>query len=285
MPNDPSSNGQRLREVRTDRGPLAFIGVYDPYSASLAARHFDALFLSGFSFSASHYGLPDEGFIAWTDVVACTQRIRTVVPDTHLLVDMDDGYGDAEIAAHAAAMLETAGASGIVLEDQLRPKKCGHLDGKQLVELDAYLAKLARVLEARRDLFVVARTDAALPEERLRRARAFDAAGADAILVDGIGDLEFVRELHRQVRVPVVFNQIAGGKSAPRGWSELAEAGVSIVIYSTPCLFAAHQAIDDALCDLRRNGGRLRAGGDARVDLKTANDHLRANLARSRGRK
>src|SRR5206468_12283725 len=130
------SHGRRLREELASRPVLPFIGVYDAYSASLAAARFDTLFLSGFSFSASYYGLPDEGFIAWPDMVACTQRIRAVTPAAHLLVDMDDGYGDSGVATHAAAMLESAGASAIVLEDQLRPKKCGHLDGKQVMDLD-----------------------------------------------------------------------------------------------------------------------------------------------------
>ncbi|MGE5276401.1 MAG: isocitrate lyase/PEP mutase family protein [Acidobacteriota bacterium] len=284
--NDPPlSHGQRLREEVERRQTLPFIGVYDAYSASLAARQFNALFLSGFSFSASYYGLPDEGYIAWPDVAQCAQRIRAVLPEAHLLVDMDDGYGDAGVAAHAAATLEAAGASGVVFEDQLRPKKCGHLDGKQVVELETYLDKLDRVLSARSDLFVVARTDATAPEERLRRSAAFDRAGADAILVDGIEDLAFLRELRSRVKAPVAFNQIAGGKSPSRSWTELREAGVSIVIYSTPCLFAAHQAIDQALGDLGREDGRLQDPVPPRVGLSAANDHLHANLAgRSRGR-
>ena len=103
------------RGARPGRPILPFIGVYDAYSASLAVRQFDTLFLSGFSFSAGYYGLPDQGFIAWPDMVACAQRIRAVAPRAHLMVDMDDGYGDAGVATHAAAMLEVAGASGIVL--------------------------------------------------------------------------------------------------------------------------------------------------------------------------
>jgi len=151
-----------------------------------------------------------------------------------------------------------------------------------VVELETYLAKLERVLAARRDLFVVARTDAATAEERLRRARAFDRAGADAILADGIADLDFLRELRRQVSAPIAFNQIAGGKSPALSWKELQDVGVSIAIYSTPCLFASHRAIEEALCELQREG-RLPGAEPPRIGLKTANDHLRANLLRSRG--
>lgn len=274
-----ASHGQRLRVELARRRLLSFIGVYDAYSASLAARQFDTLFVSGFSFSASYYGLPDEGYIAWPDMVACTQRIRAVTPAAHLLVDMDDGYGDAGVAAHAARMLEAAGASGIVLEDQLRPKTCGHLDGKQVVDLETYLEKLERVLAARRDLVVIARTDATDPEERIRRAEAFDRAGADAVLVDGMADPGFLKELSRAIAKPLAFNQIAGGKSPARPWSELAEAGVSIVIHSTPCLFAAHEAIEHALSQLKTEDGCFPEPVPPRVSLRTAHAQLHANLA------
>jgi 2-methylisocitrate lyase-like PEP mutase family enzyme len=273
------AHGRRLRDELARRSTLPFIGVYDAYSASLAARQFDTLFLSGFSFSASFYGLPDEGFIAWPDVVSCAQRIRMIAPAAHLLVDMDDGYGDAGVAAHAAAMLESVGASGIVLEDQLRPKKCGHLEGRKVIELERYLEKLERVLAVRHDLVVIARTDAAEPEERLRRAKAFSRAGADALLIDGLADLEFLRAIQGEVDKPLAFNQIAGGKSPGRSWSELRQAGITIVIYSTPCLFAAHQAIEQELEILRREDGQLPDPVPPRVGLATVDARLQANVA------
>jgi len=283
---EPSlAHGSRLREELTRGALLRFIGVYDAYSAALAARKFDSLFLSGFSFSASYYGLPDEGFIAWPDIVACAQRIRTIAPKAHLLVDIDDGYGDAGVAAHAAAMLESVGASGIVLEDQLRPKKCGHLEGKQVVELERYLEKLERVLAARRDLVVIARTDASEPSERLRRAKAFGRAGADALLIDGLAELEFLRAVQAEVDKPLAFNQIAGGKSAGRSWTELREAGIAVVIYSTPCLFAAHQGIEQELEILCARDGRLPDPVPPRVGLSEVDARLQANLASRKSRK
>jgi 2-methylisocitrate lyase-like PEP mutase family enzyme len=118
------------------------IGVYDVFSATLAARQFGGLFLSGFSFAASHYGLPDHGYIAWTDMLAFAERVRTILPDHHLLVDIDDGYGDPEIVAHVVQRLERAGVSGIVLEDQQRPRRCGHYEGKQILPVPDYLEKL-----------------------------------------------------------------------------------------------------------------------------------------------
>ena len=90
--------GRNLRQAMTQSDLVPFIGVYDVFSATIAAKHFDGLFVSGFGFAASHYGLPDIGFIAWPDIVAFTQRVRTVLPQHHILVDIDDGYCDVEVA-------------------------------------------------------------------------------------------------------------------------------------------------------------------------------------------
>ncbi|MBM5812649.1 MAG: isocitrate lyase/PEP mutase family protein [Gammaproteobacteria bacterium] len=269
--------GQRLRQAVQDRSILPCIGVYDVFSAALAGRHFDALFVSGFGFAASHYGLPDIGFITWSEIVHFVQRIRTVLPAHHLLVDIDDGYCDAEVACHVVSVLEASGASGVVLEDQKRPRRCGHFDGKQIMELDEYLAKLRLVLATRRDLFVIARTDSTDPADIERRVLAFAAAGADAVLVDGLKSLDTVRELARRVDRPFCFNQIAGGKSPPCTLGELQEAGVRLVIYSTPCLFAAQPAIEEAMLALRQQDGSL-AG--SRIGVRQCTEVLQENLAR-----
>jgi 2-methylisocitrate lyase-like PEP mutase family enzyme len=274
--------GRRLRQEIENRDLLAFIGVYDVFSATLAAAHFDSLFLSGFGFAASHYGLPDIGFIAWSDLVAFVQRVRTVLPHHHLLVDIDDGYGDPEVACHAVSLLEAAGASGVVLEDQRRPRRCGHFDGKQLLDLDEYVAKLHRVLQARRELVVVARTDASEVEEITRRVEAFAEAGADAVLVDGLRDLELIGELKQRTGLPFTFNQIAGGKSPACSLPQLSAVGVSLVIYSTPCLFAAQAAIEGAMRSLKEDAGRLRTG-NGYVDVKECTAVLNENLARRGG--
>ncbi len=233
------------------------IGVYDVFSATLAARRYRTLFLSGFSFSASFYGLPDTGYIAWPDMVAFCQRIRAVVPGVDLLVDMDDGYVDGHVASHVVRLLEGAGASGIILEDQSRPKKCGHFPGKQILGVEDYLRKLEQVLQARRECLVVARTDADDPEEALRRLLRYEAAGADALLADGIKDLDWIRELRGKVRIPILYSQIAGGKGEPASLAALQSAGVSLAIYSTPCLFAAQAAVEGALETLAAQGGLL----------------------------
>ena len=109
-----------------------------------------------------------------------------------LLVDSDDGFGDSEIACHVVSLLETVGASGVIMEDQKCPRRCGHFPGKQLLEVDEYLIKLTRVLSTRRDLFVIARTDATDEQERIDRAKAFAKCGADAILVEALPHLRLL---------------------------------------------------------------------------------------------
>jgi 2-methylisocitrate lyase-like PEP mutase family enzyme len=274
-------HGLRLRNEIARGRILPFIGIYDVFSATIAARHYSALFVSGFGFGASHYGLPDIGFIAWSDMVAFVQRVRTVLPEHHILVDIDDGYCDPEVACHVVSLLEAAGASGVVLEDQKRPRQCGHFEGKQIMDLDEYLAKLRKVLATRRQLVVIARTDASDPGEVVRRTQAFAEAGADAVLADGLVDLGIVAEIRRHVQKPITFNQIAGGKSPPCTLEQLSALGVSLVIYSTPCLFAAQAAMDETLAELKARDGLLPTAG---VGVPECTGVLGENLARRDGR-
>ncbi|MET7651031.1 MULTISPECIES: isocitrate lyase/PEP mutase family protein [unclassified Streptomyces] len=276
--------GNKLREQIAEPGTTPLIGVYDMYSASIAAEHYDGMFVSGFGFAASHYGLPDIGFIAWPDMLAFVQRLRGAFPQQHLLVDIDDGYVDPEVACHVVEALERIGASGVILEDQKRPRRCGHADGKQVLPLDEYLAKLEMVLATRRDLVVVARTDATDEHDILRRARTLAATDADVILVDGVRTVEWIRRIRDVVGdKPLLFNQIAGGKSPRLSLSELSDLGVNVAIYSTPCLFAAHAAMDSALVDLKRTDGRLPAVDAASgVGVRASTELLERNIARLR---
>ncbi|GGN32666.1 isocitrate lyase/PEP mutase family protein [Streptomyces fuscichromogenes] len=276
--------GKKLREQIAGPGTTPLIGVYDMYSASIAAKHYDGMFVSGFGFAASYYGLPDIGFIAWPDMVAFVQRLRGAFPHHHLLVDIDDGYVDPEVACHVVEGLERIGASGVILEDQKRPRRCGHADGKQVLPLEEYLDKLEKVLETRQDLVVVARTDATDEHDILHRAERLAATDADVILVDGVRSEEWIRRIRKVVGdKPLLFNQIAGGKSPRLSLTELDELGVDVAIYSTPCLFAAHEAMDSALGELRAADGRLpsvdAAGG---VGVKASTTLLERNIARER---
>ncbi|MFE0491803.1 isocitrate lyase/PEP mutase family protein [Streptomyces griseoaurantiacus] len=276
-------HGRRLRDAIAHPGTTPLIGVYDMYSASLAARHYDGLFVSGFGFAASHYGLPDIGFIAWPDIVQFAERLRLALPAHHLLIDIDDGYADPEVACHVVQRLERAGASGVILEDQQRPRRCGHADGKRVLPLEEYLEKLGMVLDSREELVVVARTDAVEDAEQIRRATALAKSGADVVLVDGVRSVAAIRRIREAVGdTPLLFNQIGGGKSPRLSLTELTELSVDVAIYSTPCLFAAHRAIDSALDALKHADGRLpdTAGDPDAVGVAGSTRLLEANISR-----
>ena len=279
------SPGLRLRqalELAADQQQiLPFVGIYDLFSASLAADRFEALFLSGFGLAASALGLPDIGFIGWGDLTTTTSRLRALLPNHHLLVDIDDGFGDATVASHVARTLERSGASGVVLEDQARPRRCGHLDGKQLLPLPEYLNKLEAVLADRSSLVVVARTDASDPKEIVTRVQAFEQAGCDAVLADGLNDLELIAQIRAAVACPVFSNVIGGGKVPACSRADLAGHGVQGLIYSTPCLFAAQGAIERALEDLSDAAADLSGALASPRQLSHCNALLQANLKRA----
>ncbi|MGW6741435.1 isocitrate lyase/PEP mutase family protein [Streptomyces sp. NPDC055025] len=274
--------GTTLREAVASSRTTPLIGIYDMYSASIAAQHYNGFFVSGFGFAASHYGLPDIGFIAWPDMLAFVERLRLAFPQHHLLVDIDDGYVDPEVACHVVQRLERAGASGVILEDQKRPRRCGHADGKLILPLEEYLEKLDLVLRSRQDLLVVARTDATEEGEIIRRAEALAETDADVVLVDGVRSVEWIRKIRSIVGdKPLLFNQIAGGKSPRLSLSELSELGVDLAIYSTPCLFAAHGAIDGALADLKLADGRLPDTSETgAIGVKGSTELLEKNISR-----
>ena len=268
--------GQQLRE-RVNQGKiLSMIGVYDAFSSLLASDKFDAIFCSGYGFSASYYGLPDEGFITWTDMVAYVQRVRAILKDTHIIVDIDDGYGDHTIAEIVTRRLEQVGASGIILEDQRRPKKCGHLKGKEILPIDEYKKRLQAVIDTKNDIFVIARTDSDDFEDAIKRVNDYSSMGADAILIEGLKSHEQITTIRKKIPTDakLVVNLIAGGKTKPIDLSELSDSGVNIVNYSTPCLFAAHRAIRESLDDLLKNNGKL-SSSDKDVTLDDNNSFLK----------
>ena len=281
MRNVNLSYGQFMRDRVSEKKILPLIGVYDALSASLATKYYDAIFCSGYGFSASKYGLPDEGFIAWLDMISYVENLRFILPDTHIIVDIDDGYADIKLAQTVVKRLENVGASAVILEDQRRPKKCGHLPGKEVLETHEYLEKLHAVLNVRKELFVIARTDATTLDEGIKRVNAYAKAGADAVMVEGLDGHDAIEKVRKGIPkdTALTVNLISGGKTGPISLCELEQNGVNLVVYSTPCLFAAHKAIDNAMKKLVDNDGRLE-GEEFGVNLKESNGVLSSNLLR-----
>ncbi len=250
----PLAGDEFRRRIQTKR-MLPLIGVYDVFSALIAAERFEGVFCSGYSYSASAYGLPDVGYVNWHDITEFATKIRHALPNTHVLVDVDDGFGDEVVAANTIRNLESNGLSAVMMEDQKRPRRCGHFEGKIILPIEEYLVKLSKVIETRSSIFVIARTDASDQGEAIERAIAYAEAGADGVMVEAIRDLDTIARVRSHVSVPIMVNQLHGGKSPNWRFSELEDAGASIVIYSTPCLFAAQRGIErylDALVQTHR---------------------------------
>jgi 2-methylisocitrate lyase-like PEP mutase family enzyme len=239
----PSAGDEFLRRIRKKR-LLPLIGVYDVFSAMIAAKKFEGVFCSGYGFAASAYALPDVGYVNWRDMTDFSTKIRHALPNSHILVDVDDGFGDQVVASNTIRVLESNGLSAVMMEDQKRPRRCGHFEGKEILPVNEYLTKLSQVIQTRRSIFVIARTDATDPEEGIERAVSYAEAGADGVMVEAIKDLNTISKLRSQVSVPIMVNQLHGGKSPSWQFDELEDAGASIVIYSTPCLFAAQYGIE-----------------------------------------
>lgn len=246
--------GDKLRQYVAQNEISQCIGVYDHFSAIIAAKKFETIFLSGLGYAASSYGLEDIGYTNWKDICRYTSGIRDILGHKNIIVDIDDGFGDTAIAAHVARSIERAGASGVIIEDQKRPRKCGHLLGKSTITKEDFVRKLVAIRKASKSLFVIARTDEKDEKMAIDRVKAYAASGADAVMIDGVSSLATLKALRNAVSIPIAVNLMHGGLSENWSKQELAEVGVSLIVYSTPCLFAAQHAIENYLKELSDKG-------------------------------
>ena len=231
-------------------------GVYDALTARIAARvGFDVVFISGYSVSAARLGEPDFGFLTQTDMVEAARAVCRV-SDAPVIVDADTGYGNAVNVLRAVRDLQVAGAAGVFLEDQVWPKKCGHMAGKRVVDTAEHAAKIRAAVDARgdRDLFVVARTDARQPlgvEEAIDRCLAYKEAGADALFVEAPQSVDELARVAEALPAPLVANMVERGVTPHLSRSELRELGFALIVCPLAALYAATRAVTDVLTELR----------------------------------
>ena len=230
--------------IARERSPFLLLGVHDMVSATLAARLPGALFVSGAGLTASLLGLPDVGFLNAPHVVRFVRQVTTVLGPQLIVVDLDDGFGGPETSARVVGQLAMLGAAGVIVEDQARPRRFGHLGGASVVPLHRQLAKLAAIRTAAPHLLVIARTDAAEPVEVLRRVAAFVEAGIDAVLVAGISDVNLIKRVRgvRGLRY-LVFDRVARPDRRQLSMAELRLLGVDICLSSTASISAAFDSI------------------------------------------
>ncbi|MDM7459991.1 MAG: methylisocitrate lyase [Paracoccus sp. (in: a-proteobacteria)] len=243
LPRAPA--GQRFRDALLRPGILRLPGAHNGHAALQArAAGFEALYLSGAAMTAS-MGLPDLGIIT-VDEVAFFVRQIVRAAGLPLLVDGDTGYGEALNVMHMVRSFEEAGAGAVHLEDQLLPKKCGHLNDKKLARPQDMAAKVAAALRARRDLVVIARTDAAASEGlegAVARARLYVEAGADAIFPEALTSVEMFREFRARLPdVPLLANMTEFGRTPTLTAQDFQDLGFDMVIWPVSSLRVANKA-------------------------------------------
>jgi len=239
----------RIHRILDEVGAIAFPGVYDTLSAKIVERAgFPMAFISGYSVAATAIGEPDLGLLTQTEMIERARRICGSV-SIPIIVDADTGYGNPLNVYRTVAELIAAGAAGCFLEDQLWPKRCGHMRGKRVIERDEYVQKIRAAVEARagRDFFIVARTDAEAVhglDEAIARVEAARESGADASFVEAPHSVEQLAEVGRRSPAPNVANMLEGGKTPILPTARLAEMGFQLVVYPLSGLFAAARALD-----------------------------------------
>lgn len=251
--------GDALRARLAAGESVVMPGVWDALSSKLAtAAGFSTVFLSGYCVSGTQLGVPDYGYLTQTEQAEVARRVCAAVPDTLVVVDADTGYGNPLNTIRTVSLWEHAGAAGLFLEDQVWPKRCGHMAGKQVVPRQEWLAKLRAACDRRTHLHVTARTDARASlglDEAVERARMARDCGVDALFVEApesIGELEAIASALPDVTL--VANMVETGKTPLLAPSELAELGFTLIVSPLSLLFAAARAMQETAAVLHSKG-------------------------------
>jgi len=249
----------RVERILEANGTVALPGVFDTLSARICEQTgFPMTFVSGYSVAATAIGEPDLGLLTQTEITDRARRICTSI-DIPVLVDADTGYGNPLNVHRTVRELITAGAAGCFLEDQVWPKRCGHMRGKRIIDRDEYVQKIRAANDARdgRDFFIVARTDALALEgmdEAIARVAAAREAGANASFVEAPGSVEELAEIGRRSPWPNVANMLEGGKTPVLSKETLAEMGFHLILHPLCGLASAAQVMVSVFQRLAQQG-------------------------------
>ena len=249
-----------IRKLLNDKSKsLVIPGVYDAIGAKIVEKvGFEAMFQTGYGTSAALLGMPDYGFIGSTETVDNARRICHAV-SVPVIVDADTGYGNALSVDKLVRELEASGASGIFLEDQKWPKRCGHMQGKEVIPKDEYAEKLQAAINARsnEDFIIVARTDARATEgldKAIERGLYYNKIGADVIFIEAPKTIQEMKKIGNAINAPLVANMIEGGATPISSASQLREMGYKIILYPLSVLFSNTYATLQILKELKRAG-------------------------------
>lgn len=240
----------RLRELLAGPDLLVAPGAYDALSARLIAQAgFPLVYMTGFGTSASVLGQPDVGLLTMSEMVSRAAALASVVGDRPLIADADTGYGNPINVRRTIHEYERAGVAGVHIEDQIWPKKCGHMEGKQVIPMDEMVQKVRAAVEARQDpdFVIIARTDANAVyglEDAIARGGAYREAGADVLFIEAPRSLAELRAIAGAFSdVPLLFNWAESGKTPPLPLKEISALGYKLVLFPVSLLFAATHAM------------------------------------------
>jgi 2-methylisocitrate lyase-like PEP mutase family enzyme len=239
---------KKLRQLLGNPGVIRSLGAHDVFTARLVeAAGLETVFIGGFGTSASLLGLPDVGFLTLTEMADAVRRMaqRVAIP---VVADGDTGHGDLHNVVRTVREFERAGAAGILLEDQVTPKRCGHFQGKHVIAADEMVLKLRAALDARRDpdFVVVARTDVRAAEgiaAAIDRANRYGETGADVCFIEAPESRAELERIPREVRYPLLVNMLTGGVTPILAVDELERLGYKIVVCPIESLLIAGTAI------------------------------------------
>src|SRR5512139_3480874 len=254
-----TTHAQRIRDLLKQHRPLVLGGVYDGLTTRIADRAgFEVLFMGGFSVAATLLGEPDFGYLTQTEVADTARRVCRLT-QCPVLVDADTGYGNALNVIRTVELFQNAGAAGLFLEDQVWPKRCGHMRGKRVVDRAEWLAKLRAAVETRgaRDLFLVARTDArgaVSLDEAIARGQAAHELGADAVFIEAPQSVAELEQIGRAIPGSKVANMVEGGQTPLLAPEELHELGFDLIVTPLAGLLASAKALQEIYALLRRHG-------------------------------
>lgn len=252
------SRNKRLRRLISERS-VQIPGAFNALVAkAIEKAGFEAVYVSGAGLANAVYGLPDVGLVTMTEAVEHARRICNVTK-LPVVFDGDTGFGETINMARTVAEMEAVGVSAIHFEDQVLPKKCGHLDGKQLISAEEMAEKIRGACAARNDpdMMIIARTDArgvTSFDDAVERANRYVDAGADAIFPEALQTKDELAKFAERVKVPLLANMTEFGKTPLLKLAELVEIGYRMIIYPQTALRVAFGAITPMLSDLKQNG-------------------------------
>lgn len=270
---------RRLRQLLEQPGPVLSPGVYDCISAKLVERAgFLTADISGAGLTASLLGYPDVGLITMTEVVNQAQNIARSV-EIPVIVDADTGFGNAVNVIRATKLFEAAGVAGMMIEDQTSPKRCGQLEGKQVISTDEMVTKIKAACDSRRDddFVIIGRTDSRAThgiDHAIERCVRYAEAGADVIFVDAMLSLDDMKKVASAVDKPTKTNMVEGGKTPSVHYDELFRIGIKVIAYASLVERAAMRAALNILAQLRTEGTAAAAYPDKILNLVERNELL-----------